>query len=221
MPNRSLRSLLRVTSWARHERAALADVLDELGPDAPTLCEGWATKDMAAHVYVRERRLDASLGVLPLGPLSAYTERVMASTLRTLGYAEVVRRFRVVPPHLRLGPLDELMNTGEYFIHTEDVRRPNGLPARQMPEEFERAIWARLSRQARLSFRRADVAVHLHPTVGSPVVVGDRNATEVVEVHGRPSELLLLAYNRTADAVLEFRGDDAAVEKLRGTKFGI
>jgi uncharacterized protein (TIGR03085 family) len=113
------------------------------------------------------------------------------------------------------------MNTGEYFIHTEDVRRPNGLPARQMPEEFERAIWARVSRQARLSFRRADVAVHLHPTVGSPVVVGDRNATEVVEVHGRPSELLLLAYNRTADAVLEFRGDDAAVEKLRGTKFGI
>jgi uncharacterized protein (TIGR03085 family) len=221
MPNRGVRSLVRVTSWARHERAALADVLDELGPDAPTLCTGWTTKDMAAHVYVRERRLDASLGVLPLGPLSAYTERVMASTLRTLGYDEIVRRFRVVPPHLRLGPLDELMNTGEYFIHTEDVRRPNGLPAREMPEEFERAIWARVSRLARLSFRRADVAVHLEPTVGSSVVAGDTSAAEAVELRGRPSELLLLSYNRTADAEVEFRGEPAAVERLRSTKFGM
>jgi uncharacterized protein (TIGR03085 family) len=210
-----------VTSWARHERAALADVLDELGPDAPTLCEGWTTKDMAAHVYVRERRLDASIGVLPLGPLSAYTDRVMASTLRTLGYDENVRRFRVVPPHLRIGPLDELMNTGEYWIHTEDVRRPNGLPRREMPEEFERAIWRRLSRQARMSFRRADVAIHLVPTVGSPVDVGQKDSADRVEVRGRPSELLLLAYNRTADSDVEYVGEPAAVERLRATKFGI
>jgi uncharacterized protein (TIGR03085 family) len=210
-----------VTSWARHERAALADVLDELGPDAPTLCEGWTTKDMAAHVYVRERRLDAAIGVLPLGPLSAYTARVMASTLRTLGYDEIIRRFRVVPPHLRIGPLDELMNTGEYWIHTEDVRRPNGLSRRELPEDFERTIWSRLSRQARMSFRRADVAMRIVPTVGSPVDVGAKDSPDVVEVRGRPSELLLLAYNRTADADVEYVGEPAAVERLRASKFGI
>jgi uncharacterized protein (TIGR03085 family) len=210
-----------VTSWARHEREALADVLDELGPDAPTLCEGWTTKDMAAHVYVRERRLDAAIGVLPLGPLSAYTARVMASTLRTLGYDEIIRRFRVVPPHLRIGPLDELMNTGEYWIHTEDVRRPNGLSRRELPEDFERTIWSRLSRQARMSFRRADVAMRIVPTVGSPVDVGAKDSPDVVEVRGRPSELLLLAYNRTADADVEYVGEPAAVERLRASKFGI
>src|SRR3954451_19456405 len=107
-----------MTSWAAHERAALADALAELGPDAPTLCGGWTTKDMAAHVYIRERRPDAALGVLPLGPLSAYTDRVMASALRTHGYDELVQRFRTVPPVLRVGPLDELMNSVEYFIHT-------------------------------------------------------------------------------------------------------
>ncbi|MDQ1696273.1 MAG: hypothetical protein QOJ03_1626, partial [Frankiaceae bacterium] len=81
-----------MTSWAAHERTALADVLAELGPNAPTLCEGWATKELAAHVYVRVRRPDAALGVLPLGPLSAYTDRVMSSVLRVHGHDEIVRR---------------------------------------------------------------------------------------------------------------------------------
>src|SRR3954469_12250933 len=101
-----------MTTWAQHEREAMLDALVEVGPDAPTLCEGWAAKDLAAHVYVRERRAppppggrrpDAALGVLPLGPLSAYTDRVMASTLRTLGFEEIVRRMRTVPPYLRVG----------------------------------------------------------------------------------------------------------------------
>src|SRR3954469_3492609 len=174
-----------MVSWAEHERAALVDVLRELGPDAPTLCDGWQTDDMAAHVYVRERRPDAALGVLPLGPLSAYTERVMAGTLRTLGYDEILRRIRHVPAHLRIGPLDSAINTVEYFVHTEDVRRPNALPARDMPDDFERTIWRRLSKQARLSFRRVDAEVTLVPTVGEPVRVGKG---ERLEGHGRPSE---------------------------------
>src|SRR3954453_5905135 len=142
-----------MTSWAAHERAALVTALTEVGPDAPTLCEGWTAQDLAAHVYVRERRPDAALGVLPLGPLSAYTNRVMASSLRTLGFEEIIRRMRTVAPYLRLGSIDELINTVEFFVHTEDVRRPNHLPPRDLPDDFERAVWGRLSRQARLSFR--------------------------------------------------------------------
>src|SRR4051812_6142471 len=127
---------------------------------------------MAAHVYVRERRPDAALGVLPLGPLSAYTERVMASTLRTLGYDEIVRRIAHVPAHLRIGPLDSLINTVEYFVHTEDVRRPNALPARDLPDDFEQAIWRRLSKQARLSFRRGDARLRLRPAHRDPGGLG-------------------------------------------------
>lgn len=214
-----------MTSWAAHERSALVDVLHELGPDAPTLCEGWTTKELAAHVYVRERRPDASLGVLPLGPLSAYTDRVMASVLRVHGYDEVVDRLRTVPPLWRVTRLDGAVNVVEFFVHTEDVRRPNGLPAREMPEEFERTIWGRLYRQARLSFRRVKVRVRLVPTVGEPVEVGPRavgtGAADIVEVRGRPSEILLLAYNRTADARLDIVGDAAAVDKLQHTRLGL
>jgi uncharacterized protein (TIGR03085 family) len=207
-----------VASWAVHERAALVDALTELGPDAPTLCDGWQTKDMAAHVYVRERRPDAALGVLPLGPLSAYTNRVMASTLRTLGYDELVRRIRHVPAHLRVGSLDSLINTVEYFVHTEDVRRPNALPARDLPDDFERTIWRRLSKQARLSFRRVDARLTLVPTVGDPVDVG---SGEPLEIHGRPSELMLLAFNRKDAAKVDLVGSSSAVDKLRTATLGL
>ena len=207
-----------MTSWAEHERAELADVLTELGPDAPTLCEGWQTKDLAAHLYVRERRPDAALGVLPLGPLSAYTNRVMASALRTLGYDEIVRRFRVVPPYLRIGGIDKAMNTVEFFVHTEDARRANGRPPRDLPEAFERAVARRLSRQARLMMRRVDAKVRLVPTVGEPVEFGEG---DLVEVHGRPSEILLLAFNRKDAAHVDLRGASTAVDKLRSARLGL
>jgi uncharacterized protein (TIGR03085 family) len=209
-----------VTSWAAHERAALVDVLTDVGPDAPTLCEGWTAKDLAAHVYVRERRPDAALGVLPLGPLSAYTDRVMAGVLRVHGYDEILRRLRTPPALWRVTRMDEALNTAEFFIHTEDVRRPAGLPPRDLPEEFERAVWSRLSRQARLSFRRAKVRLRLVPTVGAPVEVGPADA-EQLEVRGRPSEILLLAYNRKADAAVELVGSDSAIASLQATRLGL
>nr|BFE88977.1 hypothetical protein GCM10020093_115780 [Planobispora longispora] len=50
-------------TYARAERAALSDLFARLGPDAPTLCEGWTTFDLAAHLVLRERRLDAAPGI--------------------------------------------------------------------------------------------------------------------------------------------------------------
>ena len=53
-------------SYSREERRALCALLDETGPDAPTLCEGWTTGDLAAHLVLRERRPDAAAGVAGL-----------------------------------------------------------------------------------------------------------------------------------------------------------
>ena len=59
------------SSLAARDRAALADLLDKLGADAPTCCEGWQTAHLAAHLTVRDRRLDALPGygmeALPFG----------------------------------------------------------------------------------------------------------------------------------------------------------
>jgi uncharacterized protein (TIGR03085 family) len=207
-----------VASWAEHERAALCDALVELGPEAPTLCEGWQTQHLAAHCYVRERRPDAALGVLPLGPISAYTDRVMKSVLDAKGYDGILRKLREPAPILRVLHIDEAINTVEFFIHTEDVRRPNKMPLREMPEEFERNIAGRLKQQGRLSFRRAGARVRLVPTVGEPAEFG---SGPLVEVHGRPSELLLLAFNRKADAKVEYTGDAAGIEALQKARLGL
>ena len=209
-----------MTSWAAHERAALIEALVDVGPDAPTLCEGWTAKDLAAHIYVRERRPDAALGVLPLGPLSAYTDRVMASVLRSHDYDDLIDRLRTVPPYLRLLNIDELINTVEFFVHTEDVRRPNQRPDRDLPDGLERAIWGRLRRQARLSFRGAKTRIRLVPSAGEPVEVGPAG-TEVVELRGKPGELMLFAFNRKSAAHVEVVGEPDAVEHVHRLRLGL
>src|SRR5437763_933578 len=48
---------------AQRERAALVETMRTVGPNAPTLCGDWTTRDLAAHLVVREGRLDATAGV--------------------------------------------------------------------------------------------------------------------------------------------------------------
>ena len=52
-----------MTTPATLERRRFADALLEVGPDAPTLCDGWSTRDLAAHVVLRDRRPDAAGGL--------------------------------------------------------------------------------------------------------------------------------------------------------------
>src|SRR5713226_6603591 len=72
VPPQAIQSL--TVTYSRDERLALAALLEETGPDTPTLCAGWQTRDLAAHLVVRERRPDADVGMLG-GPLAGYTAR--------------------------------------------------------------------------------------------------------------------------------------------------
>ena len=105
---------------ARSERVRLCDVLTESGQVAPTLCEGWLTRDLAAHLFVRERRPVAMPGILLGGPLGEFTAGSMASALRRHGYAGLVAKVRSGPP-LLWRPLDDIVNLVEFFVHTEDM----------------------------------------------------------------------------------------------------
>jgi len=51
-------------SLTANERAEMCDSFEEFGPDAPTLCEGWNTRDLLAHLLVRERRPDAAASIV-------------------------------------------------------------------------------------------------------------------------------------------------------------
>ena len=124
------------TDLARAERQTLCDLLDEHGPDAPTLCEGWSTRDLAAHLVVREGRPDAALGILG-GPLAAWTERVQSGAA-TEPYDKLLRLLRTGPPiwsQFRLPLVDGQANTVEFFVHAEDIRRaqPDWQPRVSLP----------------------------------------------------------------------------------------
>ena len=82
---------------ARKERAALVDTMRATGPDAPTLCEGWNTRDLAAHLVVRERRLDAAPGIL-VPKLAGYTARVQEQVTASTDWSELLVQVAAGPP---------------------------------------------------------------------------------------------------------------------------
>jgi len=87
-----------VPSFASIERARLVEALRAAGPDAPTLCEGWTTRDLAAHLVARERRADSGPGLV-LGPFSGWTERVRRQ-YAARDFEELVRLVASGPPLL-------------------------------------------------------------------------------------------------------------------------
>jgi uncharacterized protein (TIGR03085 family) len=135
---------------SQRERWALCDLLTELGPDVPTLCEGWRSADLAAHLVVRDHRPDAIPGmVVRWPPLAAWTDRAQRRARDRLTWDALVQRARSGPP-LLLKPLDSSINTIEYFIHHEDLRRaqPDWQP-RSLDLADEAALWRYLRFVAR------------------------------------------------------------------------
>jgi uncharacterized protein (TIGR03085 family) len=203
------------------ERRELCDLFGDLGPDAPTCCEGWATIDLAAHLVVRERKPQAALGILGGERFQGLLERVTAKVLAT-GYPAIVERVRNGPP---LGPfavpgLRSLINLNEYVVHHEDVRRANGLGPRTDREDLQDALWGLLRRGAALQLRsvRKEVTVRLAPPGRESVTVG---SGPEVTVSGEPVELILYLMGRKAVAEVELSGDPAAVATIKAAQLGI
>ena len=205
-------------TYAQDERAALAALLDETGPDAPTLCAGWQTGDLAAHLVVRERRPDSAVGMAG-GPLAAYTAHLLRQYRNRHSYADLVGLFRSGPPllsPLAIPAADAAANTVEYFVHYEDVRRA-------APDWSERELDAGLSEQlwkqlklARLLLRSAPTGVVLAREEGGKLdLIVARSASPSVTVTGTPAELTLWSMGRVRGARVTLDGPDEAVASLR------
>lgn len=108
-------------------RQNLLAVLSTTGPGLPTLCEGWQTEHLVAHLLLRETRPDLAAGIV-LPPLARRLERRTAELAAELSegreYVRALERFAQVRPlSRRLGRVDEAMNVLEYVVHREDVVR--------------------------------------------------------------------------------------------------
>ncbi|MEV6668612.1 TIGR03085 family metal-binding protein [Streptomyces sp. NPDC051162] len=210
-----------MSTHAQRERLLLADLLETVGPGAPTLCTGWQARDLAAHVVVRERRSDAAAGLV-IKALAPRLERVQAE-FAAKPYEELLQLIRTGPPRMSpyaLKQVDEAANTVEFFVHTEDVRRaqPDWTP-REPDPVFSDALWARLERVARMLGRKSPVGLVLRRPDGRTAVA--HRGTPVVTVTGEPGELTLFAFGRQAAARVELDGDENVVAKLQQAALGL
>jgi uncharacterized protein (TIGR03085 family) len=206
-----------VTRFAPAERNALADLLTVIGPEAPTLCEGWTTRDLAAHLVLRGSRPDAAGGIF-VRALAGRTARVQAS-VASRPWETLVAQVRRRPP-LFIGLLDEPANRTEYFVHHEDVRRAQpGWEPRTLAPAFSAALWSSVRARSRLVLRRTRAAVTVtSPGYGS--VAAGRGGPPVT-LSGEPPELLLFLFGRQPHARVSVTGPDDAVAYMRGARYGI
>ncbi|GAA1364996.1 TIGR03085 family metal-binding protein [Streptomyces beijiangensis] len=210
-----------MSTHAKRERLLLADLLEAAGPDALTLCDGWKTRELAAHVVVRERRLDAAGGIM-IGALKGRLERVQAE-FAAKPYEELIQLIRTGPPKFSpyaLKQVDEGANAVEFFIHAEDVRRaqPDWSP-RDLDPVFSDALWRRLEKAARLMGRKSPVGLVLRRPDGQTAVA--HRGAPVVTVTGEPGELTLFVYGRQDAARVELDGDKDASTKALEAKLGL
>ena len=205
-------------SVAQRERAALVDTLRGVGPDAPTLCEGWKTRDLAAHLVIREYRPDAAPGIL-IPFFASHTAKVQDEVAERTDWDELVDKVASGPPvYSPFKLLDPVANVAEMFIHHEDVRRAQ---PRWTPRALEPALAARLRRtlplMARLTLAKVPGRVALRTPEGKTVLTAGRGPA--VTVTGPPEELLLFSVGRQAR--VEFDGEASAVQAVRDAPKGL
>ena len=219
----------RAVTYARDERLALSALLEKVGPDAATLCEGWRTADLAAHLVLRGRRPDVALGLMG-GPLAARTARVQRSVAARTPYPMLIEQIRTGPPRFSIFGMpgaDSRLNFAEFFVHHEDVRRaqPDWEP-RELGAGLTEEIWKGLS-SARLLLRTIPVGIEFarddeqaRSAAQGVVRKTVRPRTPMVTVIGAPAELLMWTFGRSGAARVRLEGAEADIEALTKARWG-
>ncbi|MGM7667221.1 TIGR03085 family metal-binding protein [Microbacterium sp. A93] len=211
-------------------RDALVEALLAAGPGQPTLCAGWKTEHLAAHIMLREnsplvaglllpplaRSLDRktlSVGDAASGP-QAYqqlVDRVAAGPRppallrghpRAAAVADQVSgRLKGTKPARRAAQAANLL---EFFVHTEDVRRAQDRWApRHLADDYADALFTEFVRRARLLYRSETTGIVLARSTGQRVVA--RPAAQdgpSQTIAGPAGELVLHGFGRRGHALV-------------------
>lgn len=210
------------SSLAQRERVELSQLLAQLGPDEPTLCAGWQTRDLAAHLWLRESKPLAAAGMFV--PFLAGERRRAELEADGMNWPELVAKIAAGPPRLSLfgvPGVDAIANSNEFFIHHEDVRRaqPDWQP-RVLSRADSDQLWSGVGLMGFLTARKAPVGITLRRSDTGQEKRLSKKSDQVV-VEGEPGELLLFMTGRGSHAKVELIGTPDAVERLRAAKFSL
>jgi uncharacterized protein (TIGR03085 family) len=194
-------------------RAAFVDVCREVGPTASTLCEGWTAQDIAIHITLIERRWD-SWGAVALGQRVSRVRRAYDALVER----ERARKWDTLLDRLAVGPranplrtqwLRDWMMPREYLIHTEDIRRANGISA-AVSTDAQEVAWSRVGGLAKRMFLIDNpYGLELRHTDGRLLTL--KQGSPVATLTGEPLELLLHVFGRTSVTKVELTGDAEAM----------
>lgn len=210
---------------AQRERSALVESMRATGPDAPTLCAGWTTRDLAAHLVVREYRPDAAAGVVV---------PALADRMEELRIRETERPWEDLldaiaggaPWYSPLRYADRVANLAEYLVHHEDVRRAGqGWISREfVPEDLER-IWSLATTVAKTFLRKVSARVDIRtpaevPSTRIASVSTGAALAPLVSITAEPVELLLWAFGRD-EVEIDISGAQRGIDALEAVPRGI
>lgn len=204
--------------FARNERLLLAEAFVRVGPDAPTLCEGWSARHLATHLVLRERRPDAALGMFaPF--LAKYTEAISRGMNR-LSWERLIEQFKT-GPGVAIAPLDSVINVFELFVHHEDLLRADQdwTVPRKLDVADEELLWRRLRASSKVFWRRAQVGVVLESPFGKLIAHRPVNG-ETVTLRGEVTELVMASFGRTKNQA-EIIGTENAIALFHGINLSV
>jgi uncharacterized protein (TIGR03085 family) len=209
---------------SRTERAALCNSALEAGEEAPTLCEGWAVKDLVIHLLIRERDPIASTAIV-VPQLQKLADR-SADKLGRQDFVTLVERVRGGPPRwspMAVPKVDQLLNTLEYFVHHEDIRRAApGWEPRELTDRERRILFKGAATAGKGFVRSVGVPTEIRWTDGER----ERSAVlakgeDPVVVTGEPAELTMFLFGRDQHTGLKFEGPQAHIDRLQAGSLGI
>lgn len=207
-------------TWHETLRADLTDALRAATPDAPTLCEGWQARHLAAHVVLRESSLRVGAGIA-VPALAGAAERAIDELAQTAttpeGYAALVDRVAAGPSRWHpMSVAGDAANLVEFYVHGEDVRRGAGpVPPRALDPALADALWKDVRRFARARTHKVPVGLVLVNADGPRArVKGPKGEHGTVVVRGDAGELVLWLSGRGAASTVVAQGAPVDVALL-------
>jgi uncharacterized protein (TIGR03083 family) len=140
-PSRGVIDMDDAKTWEliHRERAATADTLEGLSPSewaAPSACGSWSVQVTAGHILVGAEQTKGGF-MTRMAANGFRFNRMMDREARRAGALaprEIVSRIRATDGGTNHPPAPVMTMLGEIVVHSEDIRRPLGLPRDPNPE---------------------------------------------------------------------------------------
>jgi len=128
-------------SLIHRERADAAELIDGLSAEqlaTPSLCAGWNVHTAAAHILTGAEQTPRNFFAHMLRNGMNFDKMIDrdARAGAALPIAEIATRLRARTTTTNKAPAPTVTMLGEVVAHTEDIRRPLGLPSAAQPESL-------------------------------------------------------------------------------------